>query len=379
MGAQIVQVDYEDLAQIIDLFFEEADRAEALRHQIRAQMDSLERGGWVGAGADRFYAEMMNVIFPALLRLNLALSEAGIAAREILDLFMTEEEAAAELLRATDVSYRATPTMMMPGFGAGLPLQDGHLYDQYGKAMPRGDMEVLFVNGIQNDDADFKHSLSLVNDIWGERGYSRIGGIYNDTEGKNPWGFFWDVDQAFDDRVEGTFGARMPGFLQNKATSALVEQISYEIEEGDGTITLIAHSQGGAITASALQQIADRYSPEQMKNIHIITFGSFGTDYPAGPSYAHFVHSLDPVPQIAQGLDMLTSPVDMDMKGWQKALQEKAIYYDNLHRHFNTDSGDPHNLADYLDNYAWGEFERSSPAEDIANATAQLLMQGFLR
>src|SRR6476620_4633731 len=69
MGADIVQADYEGLAQIAGRFGRQAEAAQALLEQLRGGFDPLRDGAWLGTGSAAFIAEMESVIFPVTERL----------------------------------------------------------------------------------------------------------------------------------------------------------------------------------------------------------------------------------------------------------------------------------------------------------------------
>jgi len=67
--AERISVNYEELEQISKLFDQQFDRTEDLVKTIRACMEQLQSGGWIGLGAESFYAEMEELVFPGLDRL----------------------------------------------------------------------------------------------------------------------------------------------------------------------------------------------------------------------------------------------------------------------------------------------------------------------
>ena len=75
IGAHKVQADYDELASIANQFAQESSAAEQLMNQITNLVGQLEGGGWMGRGAQAFYAEMHDEVEPGLRRLVQALED----------------------------------------------------------------------------------------------------------------------------------------------------------------------------------------------------------------------------------------------------------------------------------------------------------------
>lgn len=75
--AEVIQVDYDQLSQVAAKFATESQNVAELLQKVRAGMQSLEDGGWIGRGADSFFAEMDGVLLPAVQRLERALDQAS--------------------------------------------------------------------------------------------------------------------------------------------------------------------------------------------------------------------------------------------------------------------------------------------------------------
>jgi WXG100 family type VII secretion target len=97
--ADRVEVDYEELENISRMFAQEGQRAEQLFAKIRACVGELESGGWIGAGADKFYAEMNELVNPGLQRLIQALDEATDTTKKVATTFSNAEEEAGSMFR----------------------------------------------------------------------------------------------------------------------------------------------------------------------------------------------------------------------------------------------------------------------------------------
>ncbi len=93
-GGRKVQVDYDELANIANEFMQESAGIEQLTNQINNLVGELEGGGWIGRGADAFYAEMHDLVNPGLQRLGRALEDAGGAIKQISDILSQAEQEA---------------------------------------------------------------------------------------------------------------------------------------------------------------------------------------------------------------------------------------------------------------------------------------------
>lgn len=120
---------------------------------------------------------------------------------------------------------------------------------------------VVFINGIQNSLASHLRSLSLVREITDNNAM----GIYN----------------------QGLI--RNLGSVEN-ATST--QTLSLYLALTDHPITLIGHSQGGAIIANALRPLEGN---PRLNNVRVYTFGSPAENYPSGPTYRHCTFENDRV------------------------------------------------------------------------------------
>lgn len=119
MTAPVIRWNYEELAQIAQIFDAEADRARSMQADVRRQIDILRSGHWIGVAADKFYAQSDAELMPALTRLNNALANAAQTTRQISEHARETEERAATLLGR----LRAMADLMnqfSPGLGAAL-------------------------------------------------------------------------------------------------------------------------------------------------------------------------------------------------------------------------------------------------------------------
>lgn len=99
MGAERIQCDYDQMSAVADLFGRQAAETEALTREISRCVGNLQQGGWLGLGAQSFYDEMLDLVFPALGRLSGALHEGEQTSIKISQMLADAEEEAAKLFR----------------------------------------------------------------------------------------------------------------------------------------------------------------------------------------------------------------------------------------------------------------------------------------
>jgi WXG100 family type VII secretion target len=101
MSASCIRMDYDEGRAIEACFAQHANNTRQLQAQVRSQVDSLAQGGWIGRGAEQFYAEMDNLVLPAMERLVTALDVAQQATRTIAQRFQSAEEEAGALFQGS--------------------------------------------------------------------------------------------------------------------------------------------------------------------------------------------------------------------------------------------------------------------------------------
>jgi len=92
-----IQADYDELSAIANEFMQEAAGVEQLFNQIRNLVGELEGGGWIGRGADSFYAEMQDLVDPGFQRLIRALEDGGNAIKQINNILSQAEQDASSM------------------------------------------------------------------------------------------------------------------------------------------------------------------------------------------------------------------------------------------------------------------------------------------
>jgi len=112
--ADIIQAQYERLEAIADRFGQQAEATVQTEAQVRQVTDGLQGGGWIGQGADAFYAEMDGIVFPGIQRLSEAMAQARSAMLQVRDIIKQAEEEASAPFRGG-----AAPASAGAGAGAG--------------------------------------------------------------------------------------------------------------------------------------------------------------------------------------------------------------------------------------------------------------------
>lgn len=97
MPANIIQGRYDELGEAASRFSAYSDSVKSLQGTILRQLDNLRNHGWIGKGADSFYAEMEGELLPGLNRLINALGDASSATNRIADTFRKAEDEACRL------------------------------------------------------------------------------------------------------------------------------------------------------------------------------------------------------------------------------------------------------------------------------------------
>lgn len=112
--AEIIQVDYEQLRAIAAHFQAQAQATGELRGRMENALSPLRDGGWIGLGADAFFAEMDGKVMPGVQRLQEALEEAAAVTRQIVEVFNGADEEAAGPFRGEERTISPEP-----GLGGG--------------------------------------------------------------------------------------------------------------------------------------------------------------------------------------------------------------------------------------------------------------------
>lgn len=95
MTAQIIQAQYDELADIAARFQRQAELLNEMTQRLGHGVDGLHNSGWQGRGGEAFVTEVFGVVLPSVNRLEHALTEAqSVTLRVSQTLQMAEEDAA---------------------------------------------------------------------------------------------------------------------------------------------------------------------------------------------------------------------------------------------------------------------------------------------
>jgi WXG100 family type VII secretion target len=109
MSKEIVQANYEQLAELATRFQQQADRVQQMTQRVHRNVGALQGGGWQGKGVQAFSREMEGEVLPAVRRLEGALAEAGRVTLNISAVLRQAEEEAALPFRGDGASANPTP------------------------------------------------------------------------------------------------------------------------------------------------------------------------------------------------------------------------------------------------------------------------------
>jgi WXG100 family type VII secretion target len=117
MPAPKIRCDYDQLGQIVGQLSAQASATQQILRSLRAQVEALQNGDWVGQGAQAFYREMSEQVLPSLERLQRALSQSASVTRQINTLIRQAEEESAQALRRFDPAFSGLAFSSQPGAG----------------------------------------------------------------------------------------------------------------------------------------------------------------------------------------------------------------------------------------------------------------------
>lgn len=95
MPSNKVQVNYEDMDKICNQFIQESDQTEGTINLLKQGVEELRGGGWLGVGANAFYAEVDDHVFPNLDKLVKALQSTENQVRQAVAKMHETEDASA--------------------------------------------------------------------------------------------------------------------------------------------------------------------------------------------------------------------------------------------------------------------------------------------
>lgn len=95
-----IRADYDQLGQVASRFTNQSQAIEGMLREVRSRLEKLEDKGWIGQGADAFFAEMRGEVVPAVTRLIEALHEGAQVTNEISRHIHEAEEQASATFRS---------------------------------------------------------------------------------------------------------------------------------------------------------------------------------------------------------------------------------------------------------------------------------------
>jgi hypothetical protein len=148
---------------------------------------------------------------------------------------------------------------------------------------------IIYTNGINTTKDTQAASLQDIADTTG----SEVIGVHNSTNGMAA-----DLEQCVLDKADKG---------NNPAVNTLADTVYSQLKAGKD-VHLMGHSQGGLITARALDHVQQRLMMEDgmsksqaeqaMSHIKGETFGAASMHYPDGPQYVHYINRADLVPDL---------------------------------------------------------------------------------
>ncbi len=109
MPAPVIQAQYDKLQTVAQRFGAQAEATGQLRQRLLSGVQSLQNGGWEGRGAQAFFNEMSQDVFPAMQRLQEALQEAQFTTLQIIEIFQEAEKEAAAPFRGQSIPETQSP------------------------------------------------------------------------------------------------------------------------------------------------------------------------------------------------------------------------------------------------------------------------------
>jgi WXG100 family type VII secretion target len=291
--ANVISANYQELEKIAQQFVTQQQQVQRLTSALTTTIDQLRQGGWVAESATVYYRHMDQHVFPSLRRLSAALGHSQVALLKIESIFRQAEEEACASLRGDGAAaggFSASQINPTQGFDISnrkpAPNEDGG----WNGANP-AEAKAIVVNGIQTD---YTGHLNMINKVSDVLGGVPVMGVYNESAGfHTSGGIVADVVQSVLDKFEVHFGFRLGP--ENPAVTSLAEAIV----ANDGRGPIIAHSQGGAITAAAIEELS--HTNFDLSKLTVITMGSAEFKFPPQVKVISLVNDRDPVPLFGGG------------------------------------------------------------------------------
>ena len=96
MSAPTVRCDHDQIKNVSQSFSTQADTLNQMIQNIHSNMDTLQGGDWIGQGANAFFKEMGDSVFPTLGRLQKAMTESARITQQISQIMKDAEDNASK-------------------------------------------------------------------------------------------------------------------------------------------------------------------------------------------------------------------------------------------------------------------------------------------
>lgn len=105
MAADPIQVDFEQLQKVAQLFEQEQGHVRQIHRNLESDIQMLKTGGWLAEAADVYAKKMDDEVLPGIQRLDRAYGHASETTRQIIQIFEKADEEAAGFLRGEGESF----------------------------------------------------------------------------------------------------------------------------------------------------------------------------------------------------------------------------------------------------------------------------------
>jgi len=112
-----IQCNYDDMIRAGQVFAQQSDHTQQLFQAVRNCVGQLQSGDWIGQGAQNFFQEMHELVFPGVTRLSQTLHQASDATKRIVEALRQAEEEAGALFRGGSGGGMAGPKSGSEGTG----------------------------------------------------------------------------------------------------------------------------------------------------------------------------------------------------------------------------------------------------------------------
>ncbi|HRF96796.1 MAG TPA: WXG100 family type VII secretion target [Aggregatilineales bacterium] len=252
MATDIIQVNYEAIHDITKRLLHLQERQHSMTHELNHLLDSLQHTGWSGKAADKMIAEMNDIVFPSLKRLENVLEKTSDSLKQVVSVMRIGEEEAGKLFRAqgsngggNDVVSKglemgkligeALKGNLKPNFlsdhviGEGWTftshpgfMKDEFLVQQSGACMLYGPMNLLVQHGIDISQAEADQIYTDLSAKYGITENFPLEAVYDIFD---QYGVDYEYGN-FKERILGADFSPLLGTNEAAAEAFLVEQIS---------------------------------------------------------------------------------------------------------------------------------------------------------